>query len=148
MYKIYVLKLKDSDEIRYVGRTKDLLSTRWSKHKTNARIDKENNRHNYRINWINKHKNEIEIICIEENIQTKEESCLKEIEYIAKYKIKYNLVNGSKGGEGGNEGYKHSEKAKNKIREKGIKKPGVSEYMKNRIVSEEIRKKLSDKAKI
>ena len=40
IYKIYALKLKDSTEIKYVGRTSESLETRLSKHKTNAKFDK------------------------------------------------------------------------------------------------------------
>jgi len=78
-YKIYGLRIIGTEDIKYIGRTKFTLSNRWSKHKTNARIDKENNKYNYRTNWINKHKDEIEIFLIEGNIKTKEESCQKEI---------------------------------------------------------------------
>lgn len=150
-YKIYLLRLKNTDDIRYIGRTRESLNLRWSKHKTNAKIDKEKSKYSFRTNWINKHKDEIEIVCIEENIQTKAESCQKEIYYIELYKsLGYNLVNGSNGGEGGCEGYKHTEEAKQKISRggKGKKKPGVSKYMKNRIVSEETRHKLSETLKI
>lgn len=149
-YKIYALKLKYEEEIRYVGRTKDRLSIRLSKHKTNARISKEKNINNHRVNWVNRYSDQIEIICIEENILTKEESCIKEIEYISSYKKLYDLVNTTIGGDGGCEGYKHTEDARKKISEGGLgkKKPGVSYYMTNRIISDETKNKMIESLKI
>lgn len=149
-YKIYGLRIIGTEEIKYIGRTMTSLANRWSKHKTNARIDAEKiNNTNYRVNWINKHKDEIEIFLIEGNIETKEESCIKEIKYIEEYSKIYELVNSSKGGEGGNEGYKHSDETIKKMKKstKGVPRPYVSIMMTNRVVTEETRKKLSDYGK-
>jgi len=41
--KCIIEELCKNKDIKYIGRTKFTLSNRWSKHKTNARIDKENN---------------------------------------------------------------------------------------------------------
>jgi hypothetical protein len=146
-YKIYALKLKDSDEIRYVGRTSESLDIRLSKHKTNAKFDKKKTHRHF---WILKNYDNIEIILIEDNILTFEESCQKEIEYIREYRSKYNLINLTDGGDGGCPGYKHTEEAKKKIGEKHKGKklsPEHIEFLKNREVSEETRKKLSDSLK-
>ena len=149
-YKIYGLRIIGTEETKYVGRTKYSLSNRWSKHKSNARIDIEQNSFNYRSNWITKHKDEIEIFLIEENISTKEESCEKEIKYIEEYSKLFDLTNTTIGGDGGCEGYKHSAETRLKMSNstKGIPRTWSSEYMKNRIVSEETRKKMSENAKI
>lgn len=147
MYKIYALKLKYSDELKYIGRTITKLSNRLSKHKSNSK----NSNKNHRVNWILKHINDIEIICIEENIKTFEESCEKEIFYINLYKDIYELTNSTLGGDGGCPGYKHTEEAKVKIgnvhRGKSISDE-QKEILRNRIVSYETRKKLSDASKI
>lgn len=143
-YKIYGLRLIGEEQICYVGRTMDILSTRWSKHKTNARLSKTNN---HRSNWMNKHKDNIEIFLIEGGIKTKEESCEREIYYIALYREKYgSLTNCTNGGDGGCEGYKHTEEAKTKI-SKAHKGKKLSEEhiknLKNKVITEETRKKLS-----
>lgn len=144
-YKIYGLKLKSDDQIYYIGRTSSKLSTRWSKHKTNAKLSKTNN---FRSNWINKYKDEIEIILIEGNIKTRDESCEKEMFYISLYKEKYGfLINSTNGGDGGCDGYKHTEDAKIKIGNCHRGKPYVSEYMTNRIVSDETKAKMSENLK-
>lgn len=147
-YKIYGLKIIGEERIYYVGRTMTKLSSRWSKHKTNARLSKTNN---YRSNWINKYRDNIEIVLIEDGITTKEEACDKERYYIAFYKEKHgSIVNSSDGGDGGCEGYKHTEEAKAKIGKahKGKKLSDEHvEFLKNRVISEETRKKLSDSAK-
>lgn len=146
-YKIYGLKIKDNNRIYYVGRTSNLLSTRLSKHKTNAKLSRTNN---YRANWINKHGDEIEIVLIEGGIKTKQEACEKEIYYIAFYKEKFgSLINATIGGDGGCEGYKHSAESKKKIGDahRGISKPYVSKIMSNRKVTKETLKKMSDNTK-
>lgn len=147
-YKIYGLKLIGQEQIYYVGRTITTLSARWSKHKTNARLSKTNN---HRSNWINKHKDEIEIILIEGGITTKEEACDKERYYIAFYREKYgSLVNSSDGGDGGCEGYKHTEEAKVKISKAHKGRKFSEEHIKNisnRFISEETRKKMSENSK-
>lgn len=147
-YKIYGLRIIGEERFWYIGRTITLLSTRWSKHKTNARLSKTNN---YRSNWINKHNDEIEIALIEGGILTKEEACEKEKYYIALYREKYgSLVNASDGGDGGCEGYKHTEEAKAKISKFHKGRKFSEEHIKNlsnKIVSEETRKKMSENSK-
>jgi len=147
-YKIYGLKIIGEERIWYVGRTMTILSTRWSKHKTNARLS---NTNNYRSNWINKHKDEIEIVLIEGGIKTKEEVCDREKYYIAFYREKFgSLVNSSDGGDGGCEGYKHTEEAKAKISNTHKGRKFSEEHIKNisnRFISEETRNKLSETTK-
>lgn len=147
-YKIYGLRIIGEDRVWYVGRTMSLLSTRWSKHKTNARLSKTNN---HRSNWINKYKDEIEIFLIEGGLDTKEQSCDRERYYIALYREKYgSLTNSSNGGDGGCEGYKHTEEAKKKISEAHKGRKFSDEHIKNiknRVISEETRKKLSKSSK-
>jgi len=133
-YKIYGLKLITENDIRYVGRTSESLKTRLSKHKTNAIYGK---RKNHRVNWILKHINNIEIIIIEGDIKTIEESYEKEIFYIKTFREKYNLVNATDGGDGGIPGYKHTEEAKKKIGKKH----------KGKVLTDETKKKISDSHK-
>lgn len=146
-YRIYALKLKDSNEIRYVGRTSESLEIRLSKHKLNAKVDKKKTHRHY---WILKNYDNIEIIIIEDNIPTFEESCEKEIQYIREYREIYNLVNMTDGGDGGCPGYKHTEEAKKKISEanKGKKvSEKTKELLRNRVISEETKRKLSESSK-
>lgn len=93
-YKIYALINTISNEIRYIGLTKNSLNARLSKHLR----DKYKT---YKTNWINSNKPNIGIILIEENIRTKEEACSREIFYISKLKEEgYKLVNTTNGGDG------------------------------------------------
>lgn len=148
MFKIYALKLKDSSDIRYIGRTSESIDIRLRKHISNAKSAKTKN---YRVNWILKNIINIEIITIEDNITTFEESCIKEIEYIKKYRDIFNLINLTNGGDGGCPGYKHTEDAKKKIgdmhRGKKISDENI-ERLRNRFISDETKRKLSEKAKI
>lgn len=147
-YKIYGLKLKGSDDIKYIGRTSESINTRLKKHYNNAKYAKNKN---HRVNWILKHINNIEILLIEDDIQTFEDSCQREIYYILLYKEKYELVNDTNGGDGGCPGYHHTEESKKKIGDKHRGKtlsPNHIEYLKNREFTEEHRKNLSKSLKI
>lgn len=147
MFKIYALKLKESEEYRYIGRTKERLSTRLSKHKINAKLSK---RKTHRCNWILKNIDNIEIVIIEDNIDTYEESCEKEIHYISVFREKYNIVNSTNGGDGGCPGYKHTEEALRKISEthKGKKlSEETRKKISKRVITEETRRLLSIKSK-
>lgn len=94
-YKIYILREKISGDIRYVGLTRNTLLQRLSGHLRDTSIT-------HKTNWIKKvGKDNIEIILIEENINSKEEACEKEIFYISEYKKSgINLVNTTNGGDG------------------------------------------------
>jgi hypothetical protein len=129
MFKIYGLKLKNSDEISYVGRTSKSLEERFKSHLRSIKYDVRKTHRHY---WIKKHYDDIEIVLIEDNIETFKESCDKEIKYIKEYREIYNLVNLTDGGEGGCPGYKHTEEAKKKI----------SKCHKGKVVSEESREKM------
>lgn len=148
IYKIYALKLKDSTEIKYVGRTSESLETRLSKHKTNAKFDKNKTHRHY---WILKHYNDIEIVLIEDNIETFEDSCVREIFHITEHRKTYTLINSTNGGDGGCPGYKHTEESKKKIgdahRGKKLSKEHIN-FLKNREFTEEHRKNLSDSLKL
>ena len=95
-YKIYGLKLKNMDEIRYIGMTSKIIESRLDEHiKYTSKLKHKN------ANWIKKHKDNIEIILIEDNIDTKEGAFNKEIQYIKLFKsFGANLTNGTLGGEG------------------------------------------------
>jgi hypothetical protein len=105
-YKIYVIKEVNSDEIRYIGLTKNSINRRLNDH-----IRDKKNKHKY--NWIKKvGKENIEIVIIEENISSIEEVCVKEVKYISEYrKNGHRLVNISNGGDG-NFNFKFSDEHK------------------------------------
>ena len=130
MYKIYGLKLKDSEDIKYIGYTSRLLEKRFHDHIFNTIRLKTKN-----ANWIKKHKDEIEIILIEDNIPTHKDVCSMEIYYIKMYKeLGYDLNNLTNGGDGVC-GKPHTEETKSKI----------SKANKGKIISEEQKRKLSNK---
>ncbi len=110
-YTIYGLKLKNDIEVRYVGLTSYLLKFRLKSHLK----DKVNP---HKMYWLKKHKDNIEIIPIEENIFILQEACEKEIYYIKEYKNNGNrLLNYSEGGSG-HQGRKVSDEVKEKISKK------------------------------
>jgi hypothetical protein len=129
MFKIYGLKLKSSEDISYVGRTSKSLSERLKMHLRSIKYDKKKTHRHY---WIQKHYDDIEIVLIEDGIETFQESCQKEIQYIKEYREIYNLINLTDGGDGGCPGYKHTEEFKRK----------VSEFHKGRVFSEEHKKNM------
>lgn len=98
IYKIYGLKLKNSNELRYIGYTGNSLEKRLNSHLNNSHRYKSKN-----ACWINKHKNieGIDIFLIEDNISKIEDAWEKEIYYISFFKGKgIDLTNTSNGGEG------------------------------------------------
>jgi hypothetical protein len=118
LHKIYGLKLKDDDKIRYIGLTKQSLSRRMIGHFSHAKDRK------YKVsNWLNKYKDNVEIILIEDNIPTREECCKKEREYIKLFKsFGANLLNHTDGGEIGNYkiGHKKSQEWKDQASKRMI----------------------------
>jgi hypothetical protein len=155
-YKIYGLKLKDSDEIKYIGMTKQSLENRLMGHISSSK------RYNHKnACWLKGHKDEVEIVLIEDGILTNKDCCQKEIHYIKLFKsFGANLNNYTIGGDsgGGMSGKKQSEETRKKISEshtgkkqgpawnKGMKgSPGGPK--KGTKFSDEHRKKLSEAAK-
>jgi group I intron endonuclease len=94
-FKIYALKEKNSDEIKYIGLTTKSIKERLSRHLRDKKVD-------HKTNWIKKVGVEnIEIIILEQNIFEHKELCQKEIFYIDKYrKSGHQLTNKTNGGEG------------------------------------------------
>lgn len=108
-YKIYGLKLIGDMPIRYIGQTKSELYRRFNTHKCDLRG------YNRKINWIRKHKEEIEIVLLEENIPNIEEANKKEKEYILLFKsFGADLLNCTTGGDG-NPGHIKSEETRAKL---------------------------------
>lgn len=98
MYKIYGLKLKNSDEIRYIGYTGKTLKNRLYRHLSECYKYNHKN-----ANWIKKHKDIecIDIVLIEDDIYEIEEAWIREIYYIDKYRNnQFELNNSTDGGEG------------------------------------------------
>lgn len=100
--KIYSLKLNNSDEVRYIGQTNVSLCRRLNGHKSEtAYKTKYNKPLNHKDNWINKYKDIIEIILIEEFEGSQKELDEKEINYIKLFKsFGARLLNFRDGGEG------------------------------------------------
>lgn len=98
IYKIYGLRLKNSDEIRYIGYTSKSLQHRLYGHLT------ETIKYNHKnACWIKKHKDleGIDIILLEDNIADIKIAQETEIRYIKNYRENgYNLTNTTDGGEG------------------------------------------------
>lgn len=92
MYKIYYLT-DSSNKIRYIGLTCKKLSSRLKVHLNDFR-------HNFhKINWINKNKENIRIVLIEDNL-TLDEAKLAEIQYIKYFRgLGLNLLNATEGGD-------------------------------------------------
>lgn len=97
-YQIYCLKCPNTNEIRYIGYTCQILIKRYRCH-----LDDVKKTRSHKTNWIkslliNNQKPIIE--SLENNIQTLEEASRLEVEYIDKYKkLGYNLTNSTSGGE-------------------------------------------------
>jgi hypothetical protein len=96
-YKIYGLKSKKEDIIRYVGYTKLNLRKRLTNHFSESR-----KRDTHKDRWIRKNEFEIDILLLEDNINSFNEALEKEMFWIKKYKEEYNidLVNSTDGGNG------------------------------------------------
>jgi hypothetical protein len=93
-YKIYGLKLKDCDKIRYIGLTKNSIEQRLKQH-----ISLSKHHCNINANWLKKHIGNVEIVLIEDMIEDLDKAYLKEIEYIKFFKsIGANLNNMTDGG--------------------------------------------------
>lgn len=146
-YKIYGLKLKEDNNIRYIGYTGKTIEERLMKHFT------ETVRHNHKnANWIKKHKHEIEIVLIEDGISTIEEAWNKEIEYIKMYhNLGYNLTNTSEGGKGAGcaennpfYGKKHSEETKEVMSSKAKQHIGENNNFYGKKHTDETKKKISE----
>jgi hypothetical protein len=96
-YKIYGLKSKNENFIRYIGYTKLKLTKRLTNHLSESR-----KRDTHKDRWIRSNNLDIDIILIEENINLFELALEREIYWIKKYKEEYNidLVNSTDGGNG------------------------------------------------
>ena len=154
-YKIYALKLKNSDYIKYIGLTKKSLDERFKRH-----LRETPKRNTKNGNWIKKYKEDIEIILIEENIDNEELISEREIFWIKYYTdLGFDLNNGTLGGFKGKptdetckklsniqKGKILSEETKNKIRNTLTGKKQTKEHIENTINSK-IGYKHSEKAK-
>ncbi len=125
-YKIYALKLKDDDNIRYIGLTKKTLEERFKRHLRET--IKKNNKNG---NWIKKNKENIEIILIEENINDVEMISKREIYWIKYYtELGIELTNGTLGG------FKGEPTEETRIK--------LSESQKNKVLSQETKDKIKN----
>lgn len=97
--KLYVLKDPDTNEIRYVGITIRTLQERLSGHMSDAR--NRSNLNTHKTNWINSlvSKGKLPKIELISEYNSLDEVKKAEIDYIAKYKEEYNLVNCTIGGD-------------------------------------------------
>jgi hypothetical protein len=139
-YKIYSLKDPETNEIRYVGKTISPLYKRLSSHYRDKNIS-------YKTHWINSLKEKgvkpiIKIIeiCDENNWEEREKY------WISYYREKTRLTNYLNGGQGQQKGYKHTDEAKEKIRE-AAKKQFKGRFFKGMKFSEEINNKRKDALK-
>lgn len=94
-YKVYKIQRIDTDEIVYIGITRNKLNTRFFSHLRDKR------RNPKKVNYFQKYCNLLQIVCIEEGIETLQEANKKEIYYIKKHKdLGCNLLNATDGGDG------------------------------------------------
>ena len=114
---VYALVEESSlEDYRYIGRTSERAHRRLGKHLSSAKTED-----TYVHRWIRKVQAEggkVSLIILEDGL-TFEESGLREIALIAKYKKEgHRLTNTSLGGDGclGNKGWKHTEEALAKMR--------------------------------
>jgi hypothetical protein len=143
MYKIYGLKSKNENFIRYVGYTKLKLTKRLTNHLSESR-----NRDTHKDRWVRSNNLNIDIILIEENINSFELALEREIYWIKKYKEEFNidLVNSTNGGNG-TLGYKLNEEQKENLRNKNLGKKLTEEH-KTKIKNSTKGRKTSDKTKL
>jgi len=111
-WKIYALKLKDSDYIRYIGQTCAKLDIRLCEHKSHSNRGKYKNAY-----WVKKHKDNIEIILLEDGIYSLDMANKKESEYIKLYKSFGAELNNLTDGGGGTEGIKFTDEHRRKLSE-------------------------------
>jgi hypothetical protein len=124
-YKIYGLKVKDTEEVRYIGYTKRTLDKRLYYHF----YDCKQGLTYKKCNWIRKHNYDIDIILVEENL-TYEQALIREKYWITQYN---NLLNMTEGGESNpmnnpDVKKKHSDKMKTIPKEKMFHK-GTDNWM-------------------
>jgi hypothetical protein len=168
--KVNIYELIDprSNLPRYVGRTAGNIKIRLSNHLTEA---KSNRTYSHRVNWLNEllDLNLIPIVNLIAVVDTEEWDIWEKF-YIKLYKdLGYSLVNGSEGGDGfapgnipWNKGKQISEETKQKIRDKrklqiisgetrkkmsDVKKGKRPTYLIDSDMSDEIKKKISNKLK-
>ncbi|PLW92433.1 MAG: hypothetical protein C0592_10775, partial [Marinilabiliales bacterium] len=88
---IYALKIKNRSVIKYIGQTKLSLEDRLKAHLASLSNPR-------KIFWLEKHKNNVEIVPLEENIKLKPEADFKEAYYIYLYRKKhFPLLNSPEG---------------------------------------------------
>lgn len=94
-YKVYIIQRIDTKKIVYVGITKNSLSKRFNAHFSDKR------RNIKKVNYFNKYKEFLSIVCIKDFIQSLEEANKAEIFYIKKYRsLGHSLLNATDGGDG------------------------------------------------
>lgn len=137
-YKIYALKEKNNNEIKYVGLTTRKLTTRFKRHLRDKHIS-------YKTNWINKiGRDNIEIILLEDDITDFNILCEKEIYYIAKYKkLGHKLTNMTEGGDGAL-GLKFTDEQRMKISLNHADVKGNKNPMYGKTHTDEVKKILKD----
>jgi hypothetical protein len=142
-YKIYGLKSKNENFIRYVGYTKLKLTKRLTNHLTEAR-----NRDTHKDRWIRSNNLNIDIVLIEENINSFELVLEREIYWIKKYKEEFNidLVNSTNGGNG-TVGRFLTEDQKINLRNKNLGKKLTDEH-KTKISNSNIGRETSEETRL
>jgi hypothetical protein len=94
-YKVYKIQRIDTNEIVYIGITKNKLQQRFYSHLNDKR------RNPKKVNYFQKYRDLLKIVCIEQGIESLEEANKKEIYYIKKYKdLGCKLLNATDGGDG------------------------------------------------
>jgi hypothetical protein len=120
-YKVYTLEDPITNNIRYIGITKQTLAQRITKHLNDTKL----NRNNHRANWLRKLLNNNKKPLIKELDIALSYNELLELEtyWILQFKAwGYNLVNTTNGGEG-SIGYKHSLETLEKMKKIRLEKP-------------------------
>lgn len=142
-YKIYGLKSKNENFIRYIGYTKLKLQKRLTNHLSESR-----QRDTHKDRWIRSNNNDIDIVLIEENINSFQLALEREVYWIKKYKEDFNidLVNSTDGGNG-TLGYKLNEEQKQNLRNKNLGKKLTEEH-KIKISNSNIGRETSEKTKL
>lgn len=118
-YKIYTLSCPITFQVRYIGRTKETLNSRLSKH-----IAERNKHKNHRCHWIAKLYSQGLKPIIELLDETEDKDRYFDLETYWIYQFEswgFNLVNETHGGEG-SLGYKHTPESLIKIKEANKKR--------------------------